>query len=462
MRTWILFSIVLAMGAVALYSPESAAELSEASYTCLACHGDKEMKETHFVFDKGASVSIYVDAQNFTNSVHGTLDCSACHSEFGADEHPTRTFANKTIYQLTLSESCKMCHSFTGLHQRMVTTQQLPCVSCHGDAHAVQAIDDDNDACITCHQQNLRMSLGDGSTLPLEVDSEAVKASVHKKLRCVDCHFGFSSQTHPERTFESHRALTLVHAESCRRCHFDKYTRTLESVHYDVLKRNNTQVPVCVDCHGSHAIRSGRHDKLTAARRCKNCHQAIYQTYTTSVHGKALLATDNQDVPVCSDCHTAHKITDPSLTDFRNAIPQMCDGCHANKALMSKYGLSTAVLKSYLEDFHGVTLTFYKKQGNAVRHIAVCTDCHGIHDIVSYRGRDTTAIKAKLLARCQRCHPNATEHFPDTWLSHYEPTIKRAPLVFMVNLFYKIFIPFMVVGLGLQILLHIWRYAINR
>lgn len=35
-------------------------------------------------------------------------------------------------------------------------------------------------------------------------------------------------------------------------------------------------------------------------------------------------------------------------------------------------------------------------------------------------------------------------------------------MVYMVNLAYKIFIPFMIIGLILQILLHIWRYAINK
>jgi predicted CXXCH cytochrome family protein len=462
MQQWKGLSIIIALVAIAVCSPESVAQISEDSYTCLACHGDEGTKETTIVFKNGTTLPIYVNEKSFANSVHATLDCSTCHSEFSSGEHPTRTFPNRSAYQLALSEPCQMCHSFTGIHQRMVQTQKrLACVECHS-AHAVQPIDAQSESCTVCHLQSLQLILGDGSAQPLVFDNAAFQDSVHKKLRCVDCHFGFSSKEHPERTFQNKRELTFALSESCRRCHFDKYTRTLESVHYDLLRHNNTRAPVCTDCHGSHAIRSGRHDKLMAARRCKNCHQDIYQKYTKSVHGKALLFSDNQDVPVCSDCHQAHKITNPRLTDFRNHIPQMCGNCHANAKLMKKYGLSTAVLDSYLSDFHGVTLTFYKKQEKPSRHIAVCTDCHGIHDIVSLKGRDAAAIKVSLLERCQKCHPNATGNFPDTWISHYEPTIKRAPLVYMVNLFYKIFIPFMIIGLGLQILLHIWRYAINR
>jgi hypothetical protein len=133
---------------------------------------------------------------------------------------------------------------------------------------------------------------------------------------------------------------------------------------------------------------------------------------------------------------------------------------------MGKYGLSTDVVKTYLSDFHGVTLNFYRKQKEVLlkpgRPIAVCTDCHGTHDIASDADTDPLIVKGRLLNRCQKCHPEATENFPDAWLSHYEPTLEKAPIVYLVNLSYRIFLPVMVVGLILQILLHIWRYAVNR
>jgi len=89
-------------------------------------------------------------------------------------------------------------------------------------------------------------------------------------------------------------------------------------------------------------------------------------------------------------------------------------------------------------------------------------DCHGIHDITKAAGPTTNLVKGRLMKRCQKCHPNASEEFPDAWLSHYEPSLKNAPLVFLINLMYKAFIPFMLFGLILQILLHVWRYAVNR
>jgi uncharacterized membrane protein len=71
-------------------------------------------------------------------------------------------------------------------------------------------------------------------------------------------------------------------------------------------------------------------------------------------------------------------------------------------------------------------------------------------------------MKANLVNTCRKCHPNARENFPAAWMSHYEPSLKRFPLVYLVKLFYKIFIPFVIGGIVLQVFLHIWRVAINR
>ncbi|MFQ5739530.1 MAG: cytochrome c3 family protein [Acidobacteriota bacterium] len=437
------------------------AQVSQASQACLDCHGEAEMREATFDFKNGTSVPVFVGSTLFARSVHGEFDCSDCHQRFSEEEHAELSFSSRTRYRRSMSEGCRSCHELAGIHERMLRERpRLDCVGCHG-SHAIVPIDTAADNCLGCHQRDLKTRFADKTQLSLFFDKEAFQLSVHQKLRCVDCHFGFSSEKHPERVFHDHRELTLAMAESCRRCHFDKYTRTLESVHFKILSQEDQRVPVCTDCHGSHAIGSARHDKLAAARRCKNCHEDIYRTFSQSVHGKPLLSEDNQDVPVCSDCHTAHKIQDPTRADFRDDIPQMCGDCHSNKQLMSKYGLSTAVLETYLESFHGVTLSFYKKE-HQVRRIAVCTDCHGIHDIQSLRGRDDATVKATLVGRCRQCHQEATINFPAAWISHYEPNLERAPLVFLVRLFYRVFIPFMIVGLVVQILLDIWRYASNR
>ena len=299
------------------------------------------------------------------------------------------------------------------------------------------------------------------------MDPAALDSSVHAKLSCFDCHFGFSTNQHPKRDFKTARDFSIAHAESCRRCHFDKYTKTLESIHYTMLSQGNLKAPVCTDCHGAHSVAQARVDRVKSARRCERCHADIYNTYVASIHGNALVNERNADVPICVDCHTAHTILDARTQDYREKVPEICGRCHGSTELMKKYGLNTGVVNSYLQDFHGVTLKLYKRQktastGVSRKSIATCVDCHGVHDITMTSGPGTNLVKARLVKRCQKCHPGAGEDFPDAWLSHYEPSLSNAPLVFVINLMYAIFIPFMLIGLILQILLHIWRYAVNR
>ena len=64
-----------------------------------------------------------------------------------------------------------------------------------------------------------------------------------------------------------------------------------------------------------------------------------------------------------------------------------------------------------------------------------------------------------LLDVMDRC---GVKDFPAAWLSHYEPSLHKAPMVYAVKLGYAVIIPFMIGGLGLQILLHLWRLMANR
>ena len=64
-------------------------------------------------------------------------------------------------------------------------------------------------------------------------------------------------------------------------------------------------------------------------------------------------------------------------------------------------------------------------------------------------------MKENLLAVCQRCHEEAPASFPDAWLSHYEPSLAVAPLVFLIKVAYWFFIPFVILGLSIQIFMHL-------
>ena len=63
---------------------------------------------------------------------------------------------------------------------------------------------------------------------------------------------------------------------------------------------------------------------------------------------------------------------------------------------------------------------------------------------------------------CRSCHAEAGTQFPDAWLSHYEPTWSQTPVLMAVKAGYGVLIPFIIGGMMLQMLLHLWRMAVNR
>ena len=319
--------------------------------------------------------------------------------------------------------------------------------------------------CMSCHSDpELTRALADGTTVPVTVDPQHLTGSVHGgQLRCTDCHPGHAEIPHPERAYDNKSAFRASFRDACRTCHFDNYTKLVDGMHYRVLARGDARAPSCVECHGGHAVRDPNQPRTRVSQTCGGCHEGILETYARSVHGKGMSA-GNQDVPACTDCHRAHDVGGPRDAQWLLAEPQTCGRCHSDETIMGKYGLSTKVLQTYLADFHGTTATLARGGGHAGdgRVTALCTDCHGIHDISRVDDPGSRVVKANLVQTCQRCHPGAAETFPSAWLSHYEPSWDKAPLVHAVRVGYLVLIPFMIGGLLLQVLLHVWHVVRSR
>lgn len=322
-----------------------------------------------------------------------------------------------------------------------------------------------NETCLACHgDRDLSLELPSGETRSLFVDLATFTASIHgDTLSCVDCHTDMTEVPHPARPLKTRRDFSLAYNEQCKRCHFANFTRSMDGVHAAALARGDTTAPLCVDCHGSHDITPATRPRSRISRTCGRCHEGVSRVYARSVHGRALLDEDNPDVPTCADCHRAHDVGGPRQDDWRLRTPELCARCHSDEQIMSKYGLSTNVLTTYVADFHGMTTSLRSAHGSPEGPIvARCTDCHGVHDILKVDEPGSRVLKANLVQTCRQCHADATENFPDAWLSHYEPSWDRAPLVYAVTLMYRILIPFMIGGLSLQVLLHLWRVVVNR
>jgi predicted CXXCH cytochrome family protein len=327
-----------------------------------------------------------------------------------------------------------------------------------------------DESCLFCHQEEGRTLQIGADQLALTVDASAFTVSVHgeEAIRCVDCHSNIDTFPHPEVTAASVRAFVAEQSLVCKECHEDQSSKVLDSVHQQAFASGNLNAATCADCHNPHTqarlTDKASGELLPATRQyipqtCAQCHSTIFEKYAGSVHGSAL-SEGNPDVPTCIDCHGVHNISDPTTNTFRNSTPGLCASCHTDEALMNKYGLSTNVLTTYVADFHGTTVQVFEENfPDQPTNKPVCTDCHGIHDIIAVDDpKAGIAQKTNLLAKCQQCHPDAsTEAFTDAWLSHYEPSPEIFPLVYYVNLFYKFFIPAVLGGMVFYILTDIYR-----
>ena len=328
----------------------------------------------------------------------------------------------------------------------------------------------DNSACLVCHSKpGQSLTLPNGELLSISVDPTAFDHSTHTTLACQTCHTNISGFPHPANSAQDTRSYTLEYKETCKQCHADQFKQLADSVHTTLLNLGNRNAPVCSDCHNAHTQASIQKDAsgnpaasehATIAKVCSRCHNDIYNQYLNSVHGSGIVDNKNPDVPACTDCHGVHTIQGPDSPGFRiNSPTQVCGKCHTDEQKMKKYGISTQVLNTYVADFHGTTVTLFQKiDPEAATNKPVCYDCHGVHNI--QRVDDPTkgiALKQNMLKACQRCHPDATTNFPDSWLSHYIPSPDKYPLVYYVNLIYMILIPTVIGGMVLYVGTDIYR-----
>jgi predicted CXXCH cytochrome family protein len=322
-----------------------------------------------------------------------------------------------------------------------------------------------NQSCLTCHTNpSLSTKLPSGETLALFVDQAVYNASVHGRqgFACASCHPTIQSYPHPKLAVSTVREYQLQQYHACAQCHNDVYQSTQDSMHAQLLAAGNLNAAICTDCHGAHDVTLPDQPRTKIPLACAKCHAGIYDEYASSVHGQAL-TTGNPDVPTCVDCHGVHTMLDPRTVRFRLNSPQLCARCHADANMMAKYGISTNVFNTYVSDFHGTTVTLFQRQSpDLPTNKPVCYDCHGVHNMQKITAENSPVFKANLLRICQRCHPNATANFPASWLSHYEPSLQRFPLIYYVSLFYRIMIPLIIGLMVLYVLIEIISRTIRR
>jgi predicted CXXCH cytochrome family protein len=328
---------------------------------CLACHGDKSMQDA-------AGHSIAVDGSTFSASTHGSLKCNNCHADIKEYPHPEHI----------ARVECKSCHadeasSLAGsVHS---SSKDHPCTSCHGDAHSIFPKSDSRSA-----------------VYPLNIPKT-----------CGNCH-GTDGMARKH-------GLPSV------------YPNYMDSIHGFALSKEGLLVAAnCQSCHGSHKILSRKDPqsptfKANIPKTCGTCHAKIDADYERGSHGHAV-ESGNLKAPVCTDCHTAHAILQPTESEFRMQSTPICGSCHKDK----------------LSTYHD---TFHSQLGSLGGYVetARCWDCHGAHEIYPTADPRSPVAKANLVATCGKCHAGANLSFVQ-----YQPHAnahdrKLNPALFYVRLF---------------------------
>jgi predicted CXXCH cytochrome family protein len=87
----------------------------------------------------------------------------------------------------------------------------------------------------------------------------------------------------------------------------------------------------------------------------------------------------------------------------RKQVPQLCASCHSNPTYMKQYdpGLRTDQLDQYHTSMHG------KRLAAGDTKVAVCVDCHSVHDIRPPSDPRSTVNPVNIATTCSRCHSDA-------------------------------------------------------
>lgn len=232
------------------------------------------------------------------------------------------------------------------------------------------------------------------------VDGAAFRNTVHKGLRCTDCHPKTVPGTHPGSVYASRDAFSRDASAACLRCH-DKGQITAKPHH--AFTAAGGDVPPCTACHGGHDIRriSALASGLTENQYCLLCHgQRIGKTLPNGDWISLLIDTTDLAASVhnrhaCSQCHAGYtRQRHPSARhgDSREhsiALSGVCAGCHDNKAAAVR---NSVHYNLYLQ--LGETMI---SRGNP--RSPVCTDCHGFHEV-----GPAALFRTLSGTPCRKCH----------------------------------------------------------
>lgn len=133
----------------------------------------------------------------------------------------------------------------------------------------------DSERCLGCHDGDTStLPLPSGEQLDLGVDGDSFMSSPHAAtgVQCAHCHTAIAGYPHPDMAIPDARTFTVELSKACNLCHWREVTTNSDRTHALVSLEVRDDVPVCADCHDSHATRALAVDHSEMQARCANCH----------------------------------------------------------------------------------------------------------------------------------------------------------------------------------------------
>jgi len=270
-----------------------------------------------------------------------------------------------------------------------------------------------SETCLDCHDETAHSNLSDS-----KLDKGGIlELSVHSDASCIDCHSSITELPHDD-------ALPPVDCGSCHDEQADEYIQ-----HGAGAVGVNKRIPTCASCHGTHDIRpvsiddsttetprdsNVKGDSLLATKlelstkysleveSCAKCHSKEFKSYSKEgIHGR-LATKGNSNAPTCVNCHGAHSIRSHldslSLTSNKN-LPQTCSQCHNTQTLKGSPDIKIIdVYDRYMLGVHSKSIVHDGEPA------AICTDCHGAHDIRRPTDPLSKVYKENVPGTCSTCH----------------------------------------------------------
>jgi len=149
------------------------------------------------------------------------------------------------------------------------------------------------------------------------------------------------------------------------------------------------------------------------ANSCLDCHSALsdplgvtQEKFSQDIHAQKGLT--------CASCHGGDPTSDDPEKSMspkagwkgkieRKQIPQLCGSCHSDPSYMRQFNpsLRTDQLGQYHTSVHGQRLAAGDNK------VAVCTDCHSVHDLRAPSDPRSTVNPVNVANTCARCHADA-------------------------------------------------------